>query len=254
MTDNINISLVIPCYNEEVNIQKGVLDKIGNFTCNDKRFSEVLIIDDGSTDGSKEIIVKNYLSKYPKFKLIKNPHQGKAFTVIKGIQSAKGKYVLFSDIDLATPLEEANKLIAQIKKGYEIIIGSRSTQRKDAPFLRKVMAVGFIVIRNSIIGLKGIRDTQCGFKMFNTKIANNIIQRLIVFKNNKDIKGSSVSAGFDLEFMFLAQKYGYKIKEVPVIWKHVETKNVNFLSDSIETLKDILKIKYYDFKKTYSKK
>jgi len=67
----------------------------------------------------------------------------------------------------------------------------------------------------------------------------------LFLKNNKDIKGSSISAGFDLEFIFLAQKYGYKIKEVPVIWKHVETKNVNFLNDSIETLKDILKIKYY---------
>jgi len=254
MTDNINISLVIPCYNEEVNIQKGVLDKIGNFTSKDSRFSEILIVDDGSTDNSREIIKKLYLSKYSKFKLINNPHQGKAFTVIKGIKNAKGEYVLFSDIDLATPLEEADKLISQTKKGYEIIIGSRSTQRKGAPFLRKAMALGFIIIRNFIIGLKGIRDTQCGFKMFNTEIAKNIIQRLIVFKNNKDIKGSSISAGFDLEFIFLAQKYGYKIKEVPVIWKHVETKNVNFLNDSIETLKDILKIKYYDLKKKYSKK
>jgi len=106
---------------------------------------KLFFVDDGSTDNSREIL-KNYnLSKYSKFKtyliiLIKE----KAFTVIKGIKNAKGEYVLFSDIDLATPLEEADKLISQTKKGYEIIIGSRSTQRKGAPFLRKAMALGFI--------------------------------------------------------------------------------------------------------------
>ena len=108
------------------------------------------------------------------------------------------------------------------------------------------MAKGFIVIRNLLIGLPGIRDTQCGFKLFDKKAASSIIHRLKVFHNNRKARGSSVSAGFDLEFLFLAQKKGYKIKEVSVIWRHVETKNVNFIRDTIETLKDIIKIKYLD--------
>ncbi len=247
----MNISLIIPCYNEETNLQKGVLDKIGNFTKDDNRFSEILIVDDGSTDQSKEIIKKKYLSRFSKFKLIENNHQGKAFAIITGIKKSLGKIVIFSDMDLATPIEEVEKLLTETTKGFQIVIGSRNATRKGAPIMRKVMAVGFIYIRDLFIGLRGIKDTQCGFKLFDRNAANTIIDRLRVFHNRRKAKGSSVTAGFDLEFLFLANKLGYKIKEVPVVWKHVETKNVNFINDSLETLKDILLIKYYDLKKKY---
>jgi len=247
----MNISLIIPCYNEETNLQKGVLDKIGNFTKDDSRFFEVLIVDDGSTDRSKEIIKRKYLSRFSKFKLIENSHQGKAFAIISGIKKSLGEIVIFSDMDLATPIEEVEKLLAETKKGFQIIIGSRSTIREGAPILRKIMAVGFIYIRDLLIGLNGIKDTQCGFKLFYKKAADTIINRLKVFHDRRKAKGSSVTAGFDLEFLFLASKLGYKIKEVPVVWKHIETKNVNFINDSVETLKDVLLIKYYDLKKKY---
>jgi len=240
MQNKLTISLVIPCFNEETNIQKGVLDKIANFTKEKGGFIEVLIVDDGSIDKSTEIIQRDYCNNFSKFRLIKNPHQGKAYTVIKGIKEAKGDYVLFTDMDLATPIEESLKLIEEIKNGFTIVIGSRNTHREGAPLLRKIMAVGFIYIRNFFIGLKNIRDTQCGFKVFQRKTALNIIEHLHVFNKKKTIKGSSVSAGFDLEFLFLAAKSKAKIKEIPVTWKHVETKNVNFLKDAFETLKDIL--------------
>lgn len=246
----MKISLIIPCYNEEANIQKGVLDKIGNFTKNDTNFIEVMIVDDGSNDHSKKIIRDEYLDQFPKFKLIENNHQGKAFAIITGIESAKGDLVMFSDIDLATPIEESIKLINQIDK-YDIIIGSRNSRREGAPILRKTMAVGFIFIRDIFLGLKGIKDTQCGFKIFKRDVALKIINRLKVFHNKRVAKGSSVTAGFDLEFLFLALKLGYKIKEIPVTWLHVETKNVNFAKDSIETLIDIFKIKYYDLLHKY---
>jgi len=243
---NIKISLIIPCYNEEANIQKGVLDKIGNFTKDDNRFIEVLIVDDGSSDNTRKIIKNKYLNQFPKFKLIKNPHQGKAFAVISGIKTARGSYVMFSDIDLATPIEEAEKLITEIKKGNDIVIGSRTTERKGAPLTRKLMALGFIFVRNALIGLQSIKDTQCGFKIFEKKAALTIIDKFKVFHTAKETKGSSVTAGFDLEFLFLALKLGYKIKEIPVLWRHVETKNVAFFKDSLETMKDILRIKYFD--------
>lgn len=247
----MRISLIIPCYNEELNIQKGVLDKIGNFTKDDERFEEVFIVDDGSGDSSKKIIKEKYLSQFPKFKLIESSHQGKAFAVMAGIKLAKNSYVLFSDIDLATPLEESEKLIENAEKGFPIIIGSRSTIRKGAPLLRRLMAVGFIIIRNFIIGLGNIKDTQCGFKLFEKVPAEKVIDNLKVFHDKRKAKGSSVSAGFDLEFLFVAKKLGFKIKEVPVIWRHVETKNVNFIKDSLETLRDILQIKYYDIAGKY---
>lgn len=251
----MTISLVIPCYNEELNLQKGVLDKIGNFTASAPRFLEVIIVDDGSTDGSKKIISNKYLTLFPKFRLIQSHHQGKAFALITGIKNASSDYVMFSDIDLATPIEEADKLINAAQKGCSIIIGSRSTQREGAPLLRKMMAVGFIAIRNLFIGLHGLKDTQCGFKLFERRAALDIIKRLVVFhERRKKLKGSSVSAGFDLEFLFLASKLGYVVKEVPVSWRHVETKNVNFFRDSIETLQDLIKIKYCDLKGRYKLK
>ncbi len=245
------ISLILPIYNEIKNLQKGVLDKILNYARTHKEISEVLVVDDGSTDESMSIIKKEYLGQYPKLKLIEKKHSGKAFSIIEGIKQAKGAHVLFSDIDLATPIEEADKLIDELKNGFSIIIGSRGSIRKGAPIMRQVMARGFIFIRNYTMGLRGIRDTQCGFKLFDRKAALLIINKLQVFKKEQTISGSSVGAGFDLEFLFLANKYGYKIKEVPVIWRHVETKNVNFVKDSIETLRDIARIKYYDLSKKY---
>ncbi len=250
MDNNLSISLIIPSYNEEANIQKGVLDKFGNYTHDDPRFIEILIVDDGSNDNSKNLIKEKYLKQFPKFKLIENSHQGKAFAIITGIKQAKAEYVMFSDIDLATPLEEAEKLITHIKES-DIVIGSRNSERIGAPLLRKIMAKGFIFVRDFMIGLKGIKDTQCGFKLFKKQAALHIIDKLKVFHDKRKAQGSSVTAGFDLEFLFLAVKYQYKVKEIPVTWIHVETKNVNFFKDSIETLIDIVKIKYYDLLHRY---
>ena len=247
----MSISLIIPCYNEEANIQKGVLDKIGNYTKNDSRFLEVIIVDDGSNDATKKIVRQEYLYQFSNFRLIENKHQGKAFAIITGIKAAKGNLVMFSDIDLATPIEESEKLITGYSKEYPIVIGSRDSKRQGAPILRKIMSVGFIIISDLFIGLNGLKDTQNGFKLFDKKKALIIIDKLKVFHYKRIAEGSSVTAGFDLEFLFLALKLGYKIKEVPVSWLHVETKNVNFITDSIETLKDIIKIKYYDLLRKY---
>jgi glycosyltransferase involved in cell wall biosynthesis len=249
MPNKLAITLIIPCYNEVANMQKGVLDKIGNFV-QDSRFTEVLIVDDGSTDESRDII-RTYLKRYPKFRLIENHHQGKAFAIITGIKEAKGTVVMFSDIDLATPIEEADKLIAEYENGYDIVIGSRSADRAGAPLTRKIMAYGLIMLRGLFLGLGRLKDTQCGFKLFNADRAKDIVERLIVFKGGKDINGSSVSAGFDLEFLYVARKVGCKIAEVPVIWRHVETKNVNFIRDSFETLYDMARIKSYGIKGEY---
>jgi glycosyltransferase involved in cell wall biosynthesis len=249
----ISLSLIVPCYNEEINLQKGVLDKIGNYIEKRAEFKEVLIIDDGSTDKSKQIIKNKYLPLFSKFKLIENEHKGKAMAIITGILKATGSYVMFSDIDLATPIEESEKLIKAAIQNYKIVIGSRELKRAGAPISRKIMAFGAMVVRDLIIGLRGVKDTQCGFKLFQKKAAEKIIKKLKVYKERESVKRSSVSAGFDIEFLFVAKKMGYEIKEVPVSWKHVETKNVHFLNDSIEALKDILKIKYLDIKKEYNK-
>lgn len=248
----MSISLIVPSYNETSNLQKGVLDKIGNYTRDDARFGEVLIVDDGSTDDSREIVKSKYLPRYEKFRLIEAPHGGKAHTVIRGIKEARGEMVFFTDADLATPIEEVEKLIdAQTRTHADFVIGSRGATRPDAPLTRKIMAMGMIVIRSIFFGLPGIKDTQCGFKLFDRTKALTVIDRLQVFRRRTIGSQASVSAIFDLEFLFIGRKLGCTITEVPVTWRHVETRRVSFVKDVIESLIDMARLKWYELKGKY---
>ncbi len=225
------------------NLQKGVLDKVEHFLSKKNYSYEVIIVDDGSTDGSVEF-VKRFSLNNPSFKLIENSHLGKAGAVTKGVLSAKGEYVLFSDMDQATPIEEVDKLLPFFNNGYDIVVGSRKSQRKGAPWTRILMAKGMISLRTFLVGLNGISDTQCGFKIFKKQVAQKLFSRINKLHNNfKKVSGSNVSAGFDVELLYLAQKIGYKIKEVPVSWLYVETRRVNPIKDSIEGFMDLLRIK-----------
>lgn len=239
------ISIVIPSYNEMANLQKGVLNKVEGFLRKQKFTSEVIIVDDGSTDGSAEY-EELFTQDNPSFRLLKNPHLGKAGAVTEGMLAAKGQYVLFTDMDQATPIEELNKLLPYVNK-YDIVIGSRSSTRKGAPFSRVLMAKGMMVLRTAIVGVGGINDTQCGFKLFEKSASDKLFSKLKNFHHGyKKISGSSVKAGFDVELLFLAQKMKYKIKEVPVEWLYVETRRVSPIKDSIEALEDLFIIKKND--------
>jgi dolichyl-phosphate beta-glucosyltransferase len=249
--NEIFLSVVIPCYNEMANLQKGVLDKIENFLDKEKISYEVIIVDDGSSDDSIDFI-EGFVKTHKNFKLIKNSHMGKAGAVTTGILSGKGQYRLFTDMDQATPIEELDKLLPFTKNGYDIIIGSRSSTRKGAPWTRAIMAKGMIILRTVIVGIHGIQDTQCGFKLFTKKAAEDLFEQIKEIHNGfKKISGSSVTAGFDIELLYLAQKKSYKIKEVPVKWLYVETRRVNPISDSIRGFVDLLKIKSNDLKGRY---
>jgi dolichyl-phosphate beta-glucosyltransferase len=249
--DKIYLSVVIPCYNEMVNLQKGVLEKIDHFLNKEKFSHEVIIVDDGSIDESIEFI-EDFIKTHKNFKLIKNSHMGKAGAVTTGILKSKGEYRLFTDMDQATPIEELDKLLPYISENYDIIIGSRSSTRKGAPWTRAIMAKGMILLRTIIVGIKGIEDTQCGFKLFNKKTAEDLFEKVKELHNGfKQISGSSVTAGFDIELLYLAQKKNYKIKEVPVKWLYVETRRVSPVNDSIRGFFDLLKIKSNDIKGKY---
>ena len=240
--NKVYISIVIPSYNEMANLQKGVLDKIEHFFSKQKYSYEIIIVDDGSDDGSVEFAEK-FVKENPKFKIIKNQHLGKAGAVTAGMLSANGEYILFTDMDQATPIEELNKLLPFAEK-YDIVIGSRNSHRKGAPWTRLLMAKGMIMLRSTIVGVKGISDTQCGFKLFRKDVSDTLFTKLKNFHHGyKKISGSSVKAGFDVELLFLAQKLGYKIKEVPVNWLYVETRRVSPIKDSIEALEDLVIIK-----------
>lgn len=250
----IFLSIVIPCYDEMANLQKGVLDKVERFL-NKKKFKyEVIIVDDGSTDGSVEFI-ENFAKENPQFKLIKNPHLGKAGAVTTGVLSSEGKYVLFTDMDQAAPIEEVEKLLPYFDPsagGFDVVIGSRNTKRKGSPLVRVAISRAAIILRKLIIGINDISDTQCGFKAFKNEAAKKLFTRVKNIHNGfKKISGSAVTAGFDIELLYLAHIMGYKIKEVPVDWLYVETRRVNPIKDSIEGVFDLLTIKLNYFKGKY---
>ncbi len=248
--DTILLSVVIPSYNEMSNLQKGVLDKVAHYLSKQKYAYEVIVVDDGSNDGSFEFVEK-FVKEDKNFKLIRGTHSGKAGAVTKGVLESKGQWVLFTDMDQATPIEEVEKLL-EFTKSYDIVIGSRSSTRKGAPWTRTLMAKGMIMLRSVIVGLAGLNDTQCGFKLFKKAVAYDLFSKLEKFHNGyKQISGSSVKAGFDVELLFLAAKRGYKIKEVGVNWLYVETRRVSPVKDSVEALEDLIRIRVSELSGKY---
>ncbi len=248
----IFLSVVIPSYDEMANLQKGVLDKVKHFLEKKKYGYEVIVVDDGSKDGSIEF-VEAFTKENPNFRIIKNEHLGKAGAVTAGVLAAEGEHILFTDMDQATPIEEVEKLMPCFDKGFDIVIGSRSGTRKGAPWTRMLMAKGMITLRTLLVGLPGISDTQCGFKCFKKDAAKKLFKKIYDFHHGfKRVSGSSVSAGFDVELLYLAQKMKYKVKEVPVNWLYVETRRVSPLKDSIEGFLDLIRIKINDIRGQYN--
>lgn len=246
--DNLKLSIVIPAYNELENLKKGVLGEVENYLKAVDYLYEVVIVDDGSTD-STVAIIKQQIGHKKNFRLIENPHGGKALAVITGLLEAKGEVALFTDMDQATPLREVENFFPQFKEGYEVVVGSRQG-RKGAPLIRKLAAWGFATLRNLVLGLP-FADTQCGFKAFNRKSRQTIFPGLKREWEKMRAKGAAVNAGFDVEALFLAKKKGFKIAEVLVDWHHVGTERVQIIKDSIDGLKDILRIKWNDLRGKY---
>ena len=239
----MNLSIVIPAYNEMSNFSAGKLDQVADYLKNKNLDWEVIVSDDGSTDGSTQEI-KSFIKKNPHWYLLKNPHQGKAMTVKAGIGSAKNKYVLLTDFDQATPIGEVEKLLPFIDKGYQIVIGSREVKgalRQQEPWYRHIMGKVFNALVQ-LVAIRGIHDTQCGFKIFETNIARDLFDRLVVYRPRKE--KHAFTGAFDVELLFLASKRGVKIAEVPVHWYHAPTTRVNPLRDSFRMFLDVLKIRW----------
>lgn len=236
----VYLSVVIPAYNEEKNLQAGVLDQVNEYLQKQKYTWEVLIVDDGSKDHTLEL-ASQYAKKHNGFVLHEEPHRGKAGTVIAGMLHAKGEIVLFTDMDQATPINEIEKFLPKFEQGKDIVIGSRAG-RKGAPVIRKLMAFGFSFLRAVILRLP-YKDTQCGFKAFTRDAAQQIFKKMQIFSEKKRVEGAAVNAGFDLEILYIARKMGLKVAEVPVNWQHRGTVRVNPIKDSIAGLRDMIQVR-----------
>lgn len=239
----ITLSVIIPCYNEMANLRKGVLEKVYAYLSKQKFSYEVIVVDDGSNDGSVEFI-SAFVKEHQTFSFLKNKHLGKAGAVTAGMLAGKGKYRLFSDMDQATPIEETEKLLPVFDRGYDVVIGSRNSQRKGSPLIRQFISRAQVILRKLLVGLPELNDTQCGFKMFRGEVADQLFSRVrIIHKGFKAIHGSNVTSGFDIELLYIANLMGYKIKEVPVQWLYVETRRVNPIKDSLQGVMDLVTIK-----------
>ncbi len=246
---NVKLSVIIPAYNEAKNLKSGSLDEVYAYLRKQAYSYEVLIVDDGSTDNTAELI-EELIKDKKNFKLVRNPHGGKAITVMSGMLKGEGEIVLFTDMDQATPLKEVEKFFLHFEEGVDIVIGSRSG-RKGAPLIRKVSAFGFAVLRNIILGLP-YSDTQCGFKAFNQKATRTIIPDLLKKWEKMKSSKAAVNAGIDIEMLFLARKRGLKVAEVVVDWHHVGSERVQIISDAVEAVKDMLRIRISDLQGKYN--
>ena len=243
------LTIIIPCYNEQVNLEHGVLEEVYSFLQTLQMGWELIISDDGSTDQSKEL-VRRFLNDKPDLLLLENPHGGKPAAILAGVKQARGEYLLFTDMDQSTPLKELVKLLPYINL-YDIVIGSR-LDRKNAPLYRQIGSAVFKEIRKSML-LSEINDTQCGFKMLRTGLAKEIFSKLSYFQSNPEIRGWRVTS-FDVELLHIVQRRNIAIKEIIVDWEdrdRNQNKPKGYLRESLEMLKEVIKVKYNDLQGKY---
>lgn len=243
---DFGLSVIIPAYNEEEAIRAGKLDLVSRWLERQRYETELLVVDDGSEDET------TVLAQHTASRVLRIQHKGKAAAIITGIRAAGMNRVMFTDMDQATPITEANKLMNAITRGADIAIGSRGLIRQGAPPGRYVLSLGHVVLHRLLLGLR-IGDTQCGFKAFTRPAAMAVIDRLVVYDINAigTIDFPSVSSGFDTEFLFVAQRMRYQIREVPVIWNYQETRRVDLTRDAFRGVLDLLKMMFARFKHQY---
>ena len=230
----VELSVVIPAYNEERRLPPTLIDVIDFFDRKSISY-EVIVIDDGSSDGTAEV-VRKFERVRNQVRLIQLPRNyGKGHAVRLGVLNCRGSHILFADADGATPIQEFDRLQAAISGGADVAIGSRalaSTETKVATSLhRRFLGRVFNTCVNMIL-LPSIADTQCGFKMFTRKAA------LFLFRRQRADRFS-----FDVELLYMAHKADLTIKEVPINWTNVPGSKVNLVLDSLSMFRDVFRFK-----------
>ncbi len=235
------LSIVIPAYNEVDNLRSDRLERLEKYLTNEPYASEVILVDDGSADATADLLTQ-FSGAHPRFSVMRNSHRGKAHAVTSGVLAARGEYVLFMDIDLATSLEHICEVLTTLQNGEaDVVIASREirgSQRLDAPLPRRLLGKAFNLLVQALL-LPGLWDTQCGFKAFPRQVAQELFGSLVVFASSEDVVGPRVTA-FDVELLVAARRRGYRIKEQPVTWRHTKTTGVNILREPFRMLRELL--------------
>jgi dolichyl-phosphate beta-glucosyltransferase len=228
-------SIIIPAYNESARVG-ATLEKVLSYVAKRGWDAEVIAVDDGSRDNTAQVI-RNYAQNNPRLRLLQNPgNRGKGYSIRNGMLHGRGEVLLFSDADLSSPIEEADKLFAAIADGADIAIGSRwlrsDLQTQRQPVYRQLFGRAFNLLLRITLGLN-FKDTQCGFKAFTREAAQTIfpLQRIERW-------------GFDPELLYLARKFGLRVAEIPVIWAHREGTRISPMRDGPQMFWEMLKIRW----------
>jgi dolichyl-phosphate beta-glucosyltransferase len=241
--DKIYLSLVIPAFNEENRLPL-TLESVGKYLPQQSYAYEVIVVDGGSTDKTSTV-VKNFQKVHPQFRLIRLPkNRGKGFCVRTGILESKGRFVIFTDADLATPIKEVEKILSHLDKGFDVVIGSRrhadSKIVRPQNWIRRQMGRAYNQM-NRWLGIRGVEDVPCGFKGFRREAAEKIFGTI-------KLDGYA----FDAEVLYLTQNiFNLRWKQVPIEWKNFPGSKINILRDPIVMTLDLIKIKLYDLRGLY---
>jgi len=234
------LTIIIPAYNEE-NRLAHTLPKIAEFVERQAYEAEVLVVDDGSLDRTAEVVT-TFSAQHPKFRLISAKHGGKGHAVRAGMLQARGEYAFLCDADLAMPITELPKFLPPQHNSYEVAIGSREIEgavRYNEPFYRHLMGrvYNWLV---KVMAVPGFEDTQCGFKCFHRSVIDDLF-------GHQTIDGF----GFDVEVLYLAQKRGYTIIEVPIDWYYQSESKVHPVRDTIRMFQDMIMVRQNDWRGLY---
>lgn len=237
-------SIVIPAYNESARIP-ATLERVVRHLRERGWSAEVLVVNDGSTDATADV-VRAFAQTAPEVRMIENPgNRGKGYSVRAGMLQALGEVVMFTDADLSSPIEEAERLLAAISAGADIAIGSRwlesSRQTHRQPLYRQFFGRCFNAVTRGVMGLR-FADTQCGFKAFTRAAAQTVFQLQTIER-----------WGFDPEILFIALKRGFRVTEVPVSWGHDKRTRMSYLKDGMKMLQEIAAIRWNALRGRYGK-
>src|SRR3989304_6299285 len=233
-TDQVYVSLIIPAYNEEPRIGKN-LERIMEFFASEPYVSEVVIVDDGSTDRTMELIRERYGNDRA-VRIYQQPRNlGKGEAVKQGMLLGRGEYLFFSDADLSVPIEMLQVFLTHLENGCDVTIGSRqksgATIEVRQPLYREIMGKTYTKLSNWILDLP-IADFTCGFKGFRRRAARELFSR-------QQLKNWS----FDAEILYLAQLKGYQVQELPVRWRNDEGTKVKLWRDVVGSFLGLIQIR-----------
>jgi dolichyl-phosphate beta-glucosyltransferase len=238
------ISVVIPAFNEEQRLPATLCSILAYFAARNWPSWEIVVVNDGSSDGTLAA-AEQFQKDCPEVRVLDNPgNRGKGYSVRHGMLEAQGEWILFTDSDLSAPIEEVDKLIAVARKqDAQVVIGSRAMDRKliavHQSWFRETAGRIFNLLMRTVTGLP-FSDTQCGFKLFEHRAAQEIFRRQRIER-----------WGFDAEVLFIARKLGYRAIEAPVRWSHFEGTKVSMFSDSLNMFVDLFRIRKNQLKGLY---